>query len=281
MHIAPFLRSMNQNRITTLKNFMWAAGIVVSLAFVSIGLLFAMFHRYTLPKETLTSFGESVGQKEDVSSSALGSGISRGELHILAETEDAGEVYANSLIYLVDSTYIGLRDLNLVDSSQVWGSPTGSLRMANLPTAVIRFPNDGSEISPASAAMIIKPPVLMLAIGMDGLADVDENTYISNYDNLIREIKSASPDTIIVCCGLPSVIPGYTGSDGLNVSIVSDGNDWVQLVCRDTGAYFLDVQEAVSEGVQLLTRFASSNGKTLNRNGLEEFLSYLRTHAVP
>ena len=273
---------MNQSKITTLKNFMWAAGIVVSIAFVAIGLIFAMFHQYTLPKSnTDEGLNAASGQEQDLSSGALGSGIARGELTILAETDDAGEIYANSLVYLTDSTYIGLRDLNLVETNQVWGSPTGSLRMANLPTAVIKFPNDGSEISPASAAMISKPPVLVLAIGMDGLADVDENTFITNYDNLIHEIKAASPDTIIVCCGLPSVIPGYTGSDGLTVNIVSDGNDWVQMVCRDTGSYFLDVQEAVSEGVQLLTRFASSNGKTLNRNGLEEFLNYIRTHAVP
>lgn len=278
---------MNQNKFTTLKNFIWAGGIVVCLTFVAIGLLFAMFHRYNMPDQdynpniTGTASSSSDNKAPDLSSSALGSGNARGLLNILERTDDAGEEYVNSLIFLVDSTYIGLRDLGLVGSNQVWGTVSGSMRMANLPSTLIRFPNDGSEISPASAAMVSKPATILIAIGMDGLADVDENTFITHYDNLISEIKSASPGSTIICCGLPSVIPGYTGSDGLNLGLVSDGNDWVQLVCRDTGAYFLNVQEALSEGVQLLTRFAASNGKTLNRSGLEEFLGYVRTHALP
>ncbi len=268
-------------KLSTIKNLIWAGGIVICLTFVVIGLLFAMFHRYDMSGE---DFNPNIGgatSAPDLSSSALGSGVARGVLNILERTDDAGEEYVSGLTFLVDSTFIGLRDLGMVGANQVWGSSTGTLRMGNLPTATIRFPNDGSEISPASAAMVIQPDILIIGIGSDGLADVDENTFITNYDNLIKEIKTASPDTIIVCCGLPSVIPGYSGGDGLNMSLVSDGNDWVQFVCRDTGSYFLSVQEELSESVQLLTRFAASNGKSLNRNGLEAFLGYVRTHAVP
>lgn len=269
--------------ISALKNIIWAVGIVLCLTFVTVGLLFSMFHRYTRVDEDFNPniSGTSSTSAPDLSSSALGSGVSRGVLNTLERTDDAGEEYLSGLTFLVDSTFIGLRDLGLVDTNQVWGTTTGTLRMESLPTAVIKFPNDGSEISPASAAMVIRPKILIIGIGSDGLANVDENTFITNYDNLIREIRSASPDTIVVCCGLPSVIPGYTGGDGLGVSLVSDGNDWIQLVCRDTGSYYLTVQEELSESVQLLTRFAASNGKSLNRSGLEAFLGYVRTHAVP
>ena len=129
--------------------------------------------------------------------------------------------------------------------------------------------------------MVAKPEILLIGIGMDGLTKVDQNTFLINYETLIKDILSASPDTRIICCGLSSVIPGYGGSDGIEVSHVSEGNDWVQLVCRDTGAYYLDIGECMCESVQLLTRYAASNGKTLNRQGLEEFLAYARNHALP
>ena len=284
-----------QFKFTVLKNFMWSIGIVLSLAAVSFGLLFSMFHKYTgsggsltpslnassavsdeqLPAEAVSASGT----QEDRSSDALGSGVSRGVLNTLSEVPDAGEGYISRLTFLVDSTFISLRDLSLVDSSSVWGTETGSMPMGSLSSTLIRF-RDDSAISPASAAMIAKPEILVIGIGTDGLAKVDENTFITNYDALIADIRSASPDTLIICCGLPSVISGYTGQDGLGVTVISDGNDWVQLVCRDTGAYFLDVQEELSESVQLLSRYAASNGKTLNRAGLEAFLSYLRTHAL-
>ena len=274
---------MKQNRFTTLKNMVWVAGIFICFLFIFVGLIFAMFRRYTPPEQGFdyTLYAPAQSNTTDLTSSALGSGNARGPLHLLGETADGGDSYTSSITFLVDSTYIGLRDLGLVDSNKVWGSPTGSLKMDTLNSAVIRYPNDGSEISPVSAAMISKPEVLMIAIGEDGLNSVDENTFITYYDGLVKEIQAASPDTRIICCGLPGVIAGYNGSDGLSVGVISDGNDWVQLVCRDTGAYFLNTQEAVSESVQLLNRYASSNGKTLNRAGLETFMRYVRTHALP
>ena len=272
---------MKDISFTTLKNMVWAFAITVCIGFVAIGMLFAMFHRYTAPVVADTGNASSAAASEDRSSGALGSGNARGLLNILEETADGGEEYANSIIYLVDSTFIGLREYSLVNANQVWGTSTSTLKMENLPTATIRFPNDGSEISPVSAAMVTRPAVLVLGIGTDGLTSVDENTFITNYDNLITEIKSASPNTIVVCCGLPSVIPGYTGTDGLSVGVISDGNDWIQLVCRDTGSYFLNILEPHSESVQLLNRYAASNGKQLNRAGLDTFLKYVRTHKVP
>ena len=271
---------MKELNFTTLKNMVWAFAIFICIGFVVIGMLFAMFHRY-VPPVTVDTGSLGGTATEDRSSSALGSGNARGALNILEKTGDGGEEYDRSIVYLVDSTFIGLREYELVGKNQVWGTSTSSLKMDSLPTATILFPNDGSEISPVSAAMVTKPDVLVIGIGTDGLTSVSENTFITNYDNLIEEIKAASPGTKIVCCGLPSVIPGYAGSDGLSVGVVSDGNDWIQLVCRDTGSYFLNVQEALSESVQLLNRYAASNGKQLNRSGLDTFLNYVRTHKVP
>ena len=209
-----------------------------------------------------------------------GSSAMRGTLNTLSEVPDAGAAYIDKLIFLCDSTFIGLRDLSIVDTSQVWGTNSGSLPIGSASEALIKFPNDGSEISAANAAMVAKPEIMVIGIGTDGLANVDEQTFEAQYNTLIRDIRLASPDTIIICCGLPSIAEEYSGKDGLSVTVVSDGNDWVKNVCRDTGAYFLDVQEPLSESCQLLARFASSNGKSLNRAGLQTFLEYLRTHAV-
>lgn len=265
--------------LTGMKNLFWSLSIIICLAAVAVGLIFATFHRNYGEK---ISFTPELEAKENASGIVLGegSGNSRGILNTLTETEDAGQAYIDSLTFLVDSSFIALRDMQLVGPNQVWATMSGSMSMEKVHTANIRFPNDGSEISAASAAMVSQPEILVIGIGMDGLTKVDETTFLINYETLINGIQKASPNTRIICCGLPSVIPGYTGSDGLSVSAVSDGNDWVQLVCRDTGAYYLEIGEVMCESVQLLSRFAASNGKTLNRQGIEEFLAYARTHAL-
>lgn len=274
-------------KLTGIKNLIWTLFIVIALIAVVVGLFSAVFTKYYGGKQDYAmGLGNNVvapaGKGENTAAEiGTGSGISRGELKQLAQTEDAGADYISSTIFLCDSTFIGLRDLAVVDTSQVWGSSSGSLPIKSILDSTIKFPNDGSEISPENAAMVIKPKILVIAIGTDELADTDEETFIGNYNTLIRNIRLASPDTQIVCCGLPSISEEYSGRDGLTVTIMSDGNDWIKLVCRDTGAYFLDVQEALSESVQLLARFASSNGRSLNRNGLQTFLEYFRTHAVP
>ena len=269
--------------LTGIKNVFWSLSIIISLAAVAVGLVFAVFHKNNGVKE---DFSPSFVSDSETDSSAPeivlgeGNGNARGVLNLLTETPDAGEEYTDKLIFLVDSTYVGLRDMQIVGSNQVWATQSGSMSMEKVNMATIKFPNDGSEITASSAAMVTKPEILVIGIGMDGLNKVDEQTFLINYETLIRGIQAASPDTKIICCGLPSIIPGYSGIDKLTVSAVSDGNDWVQLVCRDTGCYYLDVSEALCESAQLLARFAGANGKTLNRQGLQEFLVYARTHTI-
>lgn len=213
----------------------------------------------------------------------VGSGNQRGALNVLNEVPDPGESYLsdNSVKFLVDSTFIGLRSKNLLNASQVWGSSSNSLPIGSLNDQLIKFPNDGSEISPANAAMIAKPRVLYIGIGTDGLSSVDKDTFINNYEKLIADIQSASPETVIVCMGLCSVTESYSGPDGLTITMMSDGNDWVQLVCRDTGAYYLDVAENLGDGSGgLRASYTEANGKSLNASGLGVVLQYVRLHAV-
>ena len=272
-----------------LKNLLWSVGIIVCCAALVVGLVFAVFQRNFTQKqdyvldfnEGLDSSGSAAELNDSSNPSSDSKGNARGVLNTLERTAQADLSYITNMTFLVDSSFINLREMSIVDPSTVWATSSGSMPMDECHTAQIKFPNDGSLITAASAAMVSQPSVLLIGIGMDGLAKVDEDTFVSNYETLINDIKASSPDTVIICSGLTSVIPGYAGGDGLDVSTVSDGNDWVQLVCRDTGSYYLNIGEDVCESVQLLTRYAAANGKTLNRSGLEEFLLYVRTHAIP
>ena len=52
-------------------------------------------------------------------------------------------------------------------------------------------------------------------------------------------------------------------------------------VCSATNVYFIDSGKAVGDGTgAALSSYLSSNGKTLNSSGINEVLSYLRTHAL-
>ena len=280
-----------RGKLNTIKNLAWALAIGVTLLALLLGLLFAAFTRYSGPMDRPQvqlggrALAESTGEGPDNAGSAEAVQMVTGELITLEETKDAGQEYIDSLTFLCDSATVGLRDYGILSqglaSTQVWGTQSGSLPMGQLLETMIRYPGDGSSVSPADAAMIAKPEILVISIGQDGLAQVDQQAFIGNYETLVRQIRQASPGTIIVCCSVTTLGPSYAGTDGLTRDGISWANDWIQQVCKDTGAYFCDVSNSMRDSTNVMeASYLSANGKTLNSAGLHTWLDYLSTHAV-
>ena len=158
----------------TIKNLGWAIGIVVCLVALVVGLIIASVNRYS--GDSFSSSTElksdSVENSGDVTELTPGQS-GGGTLLTLPETSDAGQEYIDKLTFLCDSSFIGVRDYGLLsggtDTTQVWGTSTGSLRVADLATGKIVYPSDKSEITIADAAMVAKPSILVILVGQDGL----------------------------------------------------------------------------------------------------------------
>lgn len=278
-----------RGKLNTIKNVAWALAIGVTLLALLLGLFFAAFSRYSgemeRPQVQLGELRAESGEAVATAAPDAPAQTATGQLITLSETKDAGQGYIDSLTFLCDSATIGLRDYGLLSdglaTTQVWGSQSGSLPAAELADCLIRYPGDGSQIRPADAAMVAKPSILVISVGQDGLASVDQQSFIQSYEALIQSIRAASPGTVIVCCSITNLGPSYAGSDGLTRDGISWANDWVQQVCKDTGAYFCDVASEMRDSTNVLdSNYTSANGKTLNSAGLNTWLGYLRTHAV-
>ncbi len=274
--------------INTVKNLVWVAGIVVTLLALLIGLLFAALtpSAAELERPQLV-LGPAVMTSEGAPSAAPVQAVQTetGRLITLEETADAGQSYIDSLYFLCDSATIGLRDYGIlsggISTQQVWGADGGSLQVAKLADCRIRYPADGSLISPADAAAIVKPAILYISVGQDGLSGVDHDIFVNNYTALVSSIRAVSPGTVIVCCSDTSLGPSYSGPDGLTTDMISWANDWIMEVCKSTGAYFCDVADDMRDSTNVMdAAYASANLKTLNSAGLNAWLGYIRTHAV-
>ena len=267
------------DRLVGLKNILWAIGIVVCLLALFVGFIFSAVTPYHGQADPRTPDLNAVRQENTtVDVEALSFAEPDGELHELLQTQDAGEDYIRSTVFLTDSIMIALRDQSLT-GGDVWSSNSGSLQMANIAEWKVLY-SDGSRISPADACMITKPSLLFIAVGSDGLASVTEQDFISGYEALIRGIQAVSPDTKIVCCSVAPVGVNYASLDGLTTSMASQATEWVQQVCTDTGVYYADTASVLRSGIDLNPKYAASNDKTLNTAGLQAVLGYLRSHAV-
>lgn len=267
-------------KLNALKNILWAVGIIVCLGAVAVGLIFAAAVKYDGSGQ-IESFSAPSESAEP--SAALPAGD--GTLQSLPETEDKGQAYIDSLTFLCDSALIGLRDYGLLSggtvTTQVWGSSAGNIPAADIAECIIQYPADGSQVSAANAAMVAKPDILVISLGTDSLAATTQEDFIANYSALVSAIRAASPSTRIICCSLTSVSSGYTGVDGLSSTLVAQANEWVRQVCTDLGVYYADAASAVSDSSGVLfSEYASANNKTLNSDGINAILLYLRTHAL-
>ena len=280
-------------KLSNIKNAAWAVAIVVCLVLLLAALGFGAFTRYhgemqrptVLMGEAAAKRDAALAEEKAAEEKARQMQSGPGEVYLLGESGDAGQAYIDSLTFLCDSALIGLRDYGLLKdgtaTTQVWGSSAGNIPASQLGSFKIRFPGDGSEISPVDAAMIAKPSILVISLGTDGLADSNESQFISDYEALIRGVQEASPYTTVVVCTITSVTISYSGSDGLEFTLVNRATEWLARICADTGAYLVDAASAVSDSNgSLLTEYASANGKTLNSAGLNQILMYLRNHAV-
>ena len=272
-----------RGRLTAIKNIAWALAIVLCLLAVFIGLLFAAFTRNSeepfraVPLGTRT---ERAAKAEETGTRPTQQGD--GTLQTPAETADAGQAYLDSLTFLIDSSLIGLRDYGVLSSaSQVWATPSGVLAVADMAESKIVFPNDGSIVSAASAAMILQPKILVISVGNDGVANMDQFDFIDKYATLVESIQKASPQTWILCLPLTSVSLDYTNADGLTAARCNETDTWIQTVCSETGVYYCDAVSAVQDmSGMLLQEYASADGRTLNSTGISQILQYLRYHAV-
>ena len=267
------------DRLMGIKNILWAVGIVVCLILLFIGFIFSAvtpYHGDGYARTPDLNAAKEQGGKVDVSKLDIVSGD--GEVHSLLETEDAGDEYLQNAVILTDSIMIGMRSQSLT-GGDVWGSESGSLPMGSIATWNIVY-SDGSKISPVDACRVAKPPILIIAVGSDGLNAVTEEEFVAGYEKLISDIMDASPGTKIICCSVCPVADGYSGHDGLTTAMTDKATEWVKQVCRDTGAYYADTAAVVRSGRDLLPKYASANNKALNTAGLNEVIAFLRTHAL-
>ena len=276
-----------RGRLTAIKNIAWALAIVLCLLAVFIGLLFAAFTRNSGEQ---VRGGVKLGVRTTTGTTVSESATrppqqSDGTLKTLPETEDAGQAYIDSLTFLCDSTTFGLKNYGLLSdgetTTQVWATPSGVLAVADIGESKIVFPNDGSIVTAANAAMVLQPKVLVISLGNDGIANIDRFDFIGYYETLIRSIWNTSPNTWILCLPLTSVTIDYSSTDGLTAARCNEANEWIQAACADTGAIYCDAVSTVQDvSGTLLQEYASADGRTLNSSGLAKILQYLRTHAV-
>ena len=276
-----------KNGLSGVKNLIWALAIFVSLLALLVGLVFSVATRYYGDRlDGTLVLGQGVSaSREDGIDNALEPGAAAGTLLELPSTQDNGIESIFKFTFLCDSTITGINDYATSyggnATAQLWTDDGAGLSAASAATTQIVYPGDGSLITPSNAAMVAKPKRVAIYIGGDGLASATEESFKAGYTQLINSIRSASPETKIVCCSIASVSSAYPGSDGLSKELIADANSWIKDVCIQSGAYFADIASLLNDDDGYLkAEYSSPDGRSVGNAGIAKIVEYFRYHSI-
>ena len=203
---------------------------------------------------------------------------------VLPETADMGPEYQNKLIFLGDSTTYGLSYYDVLPKYQVWVPSNGTLSIFNWSVETIEYYAPGDEENPQNlsipdCAATGKPEYLIITLGINGVATLDEQQFRGYYKGLVQAIQQASPDTKIICQSIYPVVDGEA-VEGITNERVNAANSWILDIATETGTRSLNTHDAImDETGNLISSYESGDGIHMTPVGYEAILQYIRTHA--
>lgn len=287
-------RKNNQNALY----LVWAIAIVACLLVVLFSLLFASFtYGSGVDITTAPPSAEGEGpapdgpsapaQEGDTPASAApgaSTGIDTTSAALLPETEDAGQAYIDRLTFLGDSTTNGLKEYGVLSggtaTTQVWTPASGTLTLYLWNAASIVYPETGAEMTIADAVETKKPEYLVITLGVNGVAELEEDAFKIYYTDIINCVKEASPSTRIICNSIYPVENDYEHIDQISNEKINTANGWILDVAEATGTRYADSCSVLkaADG-SLREELGNGDGLHLNADGYNAVLEYLRTHA--
>ena len=205
----------------------------------------------------------------------------------LAETPDAGRAYLDKIVFLGDSTtygigvYYGYGYTELCPPSQVWTPSSGTLTLSYYNIATVVYPETKEEIPIADAVARAKPEYMIITLGVNGIAFMDEDWFIRDYTALVKMIQEASPDTKIILNSIYPVADSYQYQKDINNDKINAANGWIERIAADTGTRFLYSYECLVENGKLPESSQNGDGLHLNGEAFTKVMQYIRTHAYP
>ena len=203
----------------------------------------------------------------------------------LAETEDMGQEYIDKIVFLGDSTTYGMGAYGVLPFTQIWTAEAGTLALFNWEIDPIAYydpadPYNAKKLSIPECAAARKPEYLVITLGVNGIAFLDEAEFKDYYTEMVQAIQAASPDTKIICQSIYPVLDDVTPG-GIDNAGVNAANKWIYDVAEATGTRYLNTHDLLMDDTGNMRRSYSngdSMGIHLNTTGFDVVLNNIRTH---
>ena len=204
----------------------------------------------------------------------------------LGETPDAGQEYIDKIVFLGDSSIYWLAGHGILPFTQVWTDSIGTMSLFNVPVDPIAYydpanPTVAESLLIPECAARRQPEILIITLGLNGIAILDEDQFRSYYTDMLAQIQQASPNTKIILQSILPVMDSRVPS-GISNAKINTANQWIYSIAEEMGVRYLNSHDVLmDENGQLRTDYNDdlAMGIHMNPTGFEALLMNIRTHA--
>ncbi len=195
---------------------------------------------------------------------------------------DAPSGYLDGVYFFGDSTTYGLRYYRILgerNTPRVWTPKSGTIALYNATFERLLDPPSGQLRTLSEMAATYRPPVLVITLGINGVATMREDYFKGEYKKVIAIVRESSPETTIVLQSIYPVSWFFDTSGGVTREKIIEANIWIHDIaleegCRFLYSYpiFLDEAGYLDEGLQ------NGDGMHLAAVGYRRMIDYLLAH---
>ena len=210
--------------------------------------------------------------------------IDQGEFSatVLPETEDAGQEYIDTTLFLGDSNTARMyRMFDYCSYDNAIGSVGMSARSLQK-YACVKFSGYGSYVTMPQAVALMQPRRVIVTFGTN---DLDPNysaaSFVESYRAGLQAIADAYPAADIIVNAIPPLGRSHSNAS-LTQSQVDEYNKAIVEMCDANGWKFLNSAEVLKDAATGYAKegyVEASDGIHLTRAAMDALFTYIRTHS--
>ena len=202
---------------------------------------------------------------------------------LLAETDDMGQEYLDSIVFLGDSTTYGLLAYKTLpggrNSNQVWTPANRTFSLFKQNGIKILYPETGKEITIEQAVSLKQPEYMLITLGINGVSMMDESWFKRDYMALISRIMDANANTKVILNSIYPIARSYKNKNSINNEKIMTANAWIYEIAEEMGLRYIDTNSSLKdEDGWLPEAYQNGDGLHLTPEAFKKVLNHIRTH---
>lgn len=186
--------------------------------------------------------------------------------------------YMNNCYFLGDSRLVAMVSYGFVSDANV----LAKIGVSHTAVEKTTFQqNSGKQYTVKQYLQTVKPPVVYICYGVNGMNGISEEKYETTYKELVEHIMEWAPDSKIVLMSIWPVDDNGPYKNSVQNSWIEKYNDFLLALAEYEGIFYLDVASVLKDSNgQIKAEFDGGDGLHYRASAYNTIIDYIYHHPV-